>query len=1179
MVPQGIVSNPYSMNLHKTILAITAILAVAVSCIPSQKHEATDLRNEEVYQWRYRNLDSTYHKAQHVYSLSEHYPDGQAEALNTLAFVDIARMQYGKAKERLQKVYDKTDNQVELLIADIQNMRICQRQSENKDFYFFLQKASGRLNIVNNEISELNAHQQKRFAYAKSEYGIVASAYFYYIGLDSLSRKMIYDIGPSAEFGKDTAQLLNYYYNIGSGGIIQDRNATSVLCKEFEYLIHCYFLAKQCKYPFWEANSLQSISEHLQKAENRHILQRYYWQELTYLNSDNMPDSLLAGNLAQRALMLFSKYGDTYQTAGAYRTLAECYWNIGDYPSALICLNDALSSDSIIERAPDLVASIREQLSLTYSAIGDKQNSDYNRNIYLDIQEVTRQDRELEARAEQLDHSSKILNLMLFSVVSMIVLVIALLVIFDRKRKKSNNKLSSESMVAPLKQWETSCQQKEDEYLARYEEMGEQISIAQQKVVDAKKRNIEQQAKVSLAINIIPLINRMRHEINILLTKSENEEVRKERFEYITEISDKIETYNSVLTKWIQMNPGTLSLHIESFRLQDVFDMVKRGTSNYTLRDIDFEIQPTQATVKADKTLTLFMINTMAENARKYTPKGGKIVIGAKEENDYIEISIEDTGVGISASDLKNLFKHNIQTTSHTIKTDITEPTPQQHGFGLVNCKGIIEKYKKISSIFSVCAISAESTLGAGSRFWFRLPKGIVRSIVALLCAISATISVSATPGSSAKHYLKTASTFADSAYYSNIAGTYTQTITYADSCLRYLNLHYSELRPSGKRFLVREGNNSVVPAETEWFRDSINTDYAVILDIRNETAVAALALHRWTLYTYNNKVYTQLFKECSTDNNLSKYVKVMQRSENNKNISIIILALLLASIFPAYYFLYYRYRIAYRQCIDNFMSINNIVAAKISPQEKLQQIKQIWKRYENLKSTNINIEEINNAVIQIQDTITNNIARYEQLSAQIEYGKDIREKSLMEYDKFHISNSILDNCLSTIKHETMYYPSRIKQLIEKSNDDVLSLHELLDYYHELYVLLCTQATKQIDREGKLDNDLFRYLFEILFHAGGAHKNQIIEKSTTDDYIDLEIPMPKLSLLPEQATSLFTPETTDIRFLVCRQIMRNIGEKTGARACGIKASHNKAEEIIVIITISRTIWNKLKSSL
>ena len=46
------------------------------------------------------------------------------------------------------------------------------------------------------------------------------------------------------------------------------------------------------------------------------------------------------------------------------------------------------------------------------------------------------------------------------------------------------------------------------------------------------------------------------------------------------------------------------------------------------------------------------------------------------------------------------------------------------HGFGLLNCKGIIDKYKKISSLFSPCNIQAESEPGKGSKFTFRLPCG-----------------------------------------------------------------------------------------------------------------------------------------------------------------------------------------------------------------------------------------------------------------------------------------------------------------------------------------------------------------------------------------------------------------------------------------------------------------------
>lgn len=68
---------------------------------------------------------------------------------------------------------------------------------------------------------------------------------------------------------------------------------------------------------------------------------------------------------------------------------------MGDNGRALEYLHYALS-DKRINQAPDLVASIREQMSVAYSAVNDKQSSDFNRNIYIDLQEQTRQDRELE---------------------------------------------------------------------------------------------------------------------------------------------------------------------------------------------------------------------------------------------------------------------------------------------------------------------------------------------------------------------------------------------------------------------------------------------------------------------------------------------------------------------------------------------------------------------------------------------------------------------------------------------------------------------------------------------------------------------------------------------------------------------------------------------------------------
>ena len=58
-------------------------------------------------------------------------------------------------------------------------------------------------------------------------------------------------------------------------------------------------------------------------------------------------------------------------------------------------------------------------------------------------------------------------------------------------------------------------------------------------------------------------------------------------------------------------------------------------------------------------------------------------------------------------------------------------------GFGLMNCKGIIEKYKKTNDLFRGCVFDVESELGKGSRFYFRcLRECVKRWGVLLLCLL-----------------------------------------------------------------------------------------------------------------------------------------------------------------------------------------------------------------------------------------------------------------------------------------------------------------------------------------------------------------------------------------------------------------------------------------------------------
>ena len=271
---------------------------------------------------------------------------------------------------------------------------------------------------------------------------------------------------------------------------------------------------------------MQAISEHIQDADSRKVIQTNNPAEWARLNEDNMPDSLLAGYLAQRSLEMFADYGDVYQTAGSYRTLAQCFWYINDYESTLICLQKALNENKAINQAPDLVASIWEQLSLLYSAVNDKQNSDINRNLYLDKQEKTRQDRYLESRAVQLEQSVSQLNLMMKAVIIMVALVAASLLVLMYLRKRKDKKESINELLVPLKEWKETNEkylQQQNEY---FEDIVEQDEIVNLRIDDNKRKNLEQRAKVSLVNSITPFIDRMIREIDRLLHVREKEEIR-----------------------------------------------------------------------------------------------------------------------------------------------------------------------------------------------------------------------------------------------------------------------------------------------------------------------------------------------------------------------------------------------------------------------------------------------------------------------------------------------------------------------------------------------------------------------------------------------------------------------------------------------------------------------------
>ena len=947
---------------HKTItlkdsvwlLALLGLFLLSACSTPDR--QALDRLNTLSYAYHYRDIDSV-----------EYYASAAketAEGLNNLAFVKMVRMDYKAADEYLNQIPEMTDNQLELLVCYVQQMRLCQRRSRNKDFHDFRERAITCMKRINEERNKLDERQQQRLNYAETEFAIVNSTYYYYVGLERQSIEALDQLNLH-ELRRDTAQYLNYLYNVGAGGILTQGTPAQIYDEELDYLHRCLSIAQRYHYPYFEAQAKEALAEHGYDIK-----------------------------FAEEALELFKTYGDVYQIAGAYRTLATCYHVMTDNRQALEFLQAALA-DKRIYQAPDLVASIYEQMSVAYAAIDDKTNSDHYRNLYIDLQEQTRQDRELEARAETLDKSANQLNLMILAVLAAIILLLFLLWLFNHLNQR---KQEDHALVDLL------------------EQKNEEVAVARLRVNNNERRHLEQRAKVSLIMSITPLIDRILHEVKYLdnLEHLENQEYT-ERLDYIRELTDNINLQNDLLTRWIQLRQGELSLHIESFQLQDLFDIIARSKTSFSMKGVDLQVEPVDAIVKADRVLTLFMINTLADNARKFTEQGGSVSVSANVANDFVEISVKDTGCGMNEETLAHVFEHKI-----------SDKGARQHGFGLMNCKGIIEKYRKMSPLFNVCTLSAESEAGRGSRFFFRLPKGIIRLLV----------------------------------------------------------VGYSLLAFGQPLF----ANNPLQTANSP--------KAAELLTIKhyNDSAVSALERHDWDKYRYYNKVYTRKFREMSADNTLTDYCRTMQQSQINKRIAMILLIVLLLLIVPAYYMLYYRHRLN-----------------------------------ERYKRERMQLENI-------------------------EMADDELHRLELEAAKLHVANNVLDNCLSALKHETMYYPDRIRQLVD--NGDVNALAEVTQYYRQLYGILSEQAMRQVEQVrlhvhpmefyGQQvigDDNLLRYLFEII------KPSEMQTEVKDEQYVTYTM---KASF------------KSDIDRLLCRQIVRDHGEATHRRGCGITVEDNE-----ITITLPR----------
>jgi signal transduction histidine kinase len=109
--------------------------------------------------------------------------------------------------------------------------------------------------------------------------------------------------------------------------------------------------------------------------------------------------------------------------------------------------------------------------------------------------------------------------------------------------------------------------------------------------------------------------------------------------------------------------------------------------------------------VRAHKHSLNTVVRNLISNAIKFTPEGGLIKLGLRQENGHVVVSVADTGVGMSSDAIAKLFRIDAK---HTTKGTANE---KGTGLGLILCKDFVEK--------NGGKLWVESEEGKGSVFYF----------------------------------------------------------------------------------------------------------------------------------------------------------------------------------------------------------------------------------------------------------------------------------------------------------------------------------------------------------------------------------------------------------------------------------------------------------------------------
>jgi signal transduction histidine kinase len=203
-------------------------------------------------------------------------------------------------------------------------------------------------------------------------------------------------------------------------------------------------------------------------------------------------------------------------------------------------------------------------------------------------------------------------------------------------------------------------------------------------------------------------ITRLRNTAEFALKSTGNPELSKEAIADCMEESESVITMLNTLMDISEAETGVLNLRFESLDIieliEDMVDLYRYVAEEKEIR-IKFNAQA-PIHVFVDRNRIRQVIANLLDNAIKYTPAGGSIIVSVDQSDQELILSVQDNGIGISQDDVEKVWDRLYRGDKSRSERGL--------GLGLSFVKAIVTAHHGVTSL--------SSHPGKGSLFTIHLP-------------------------------------------------------------------------------------------------------------------------------------------------------------------------------------------------------------------------------------------------------------------------------------------------------------------------------------------------------------------------------------------------------------------------------------------------------------------------